>query len=73
MPTKQPRLSIILKPEQQGMIAALAKANSVSLAAMGSELIAHALDLYEDAALSAFAAKREKTTKKWISHEDAWK
>lgn len=72
MPTKNPRLNVVLsKIVMQGLTEIAAKEDK-SLSVVAQELIAEALDRHEDMLLSGLATRRERQTKKTISHDKAW-
>jgi predicted transcriptional regulator len=73
MPTKNPRLNVVLDPEIYANLSRIAKKKDASLSVVAKELIEDALDRHEDRALSRLAMKREEESTKTISHEDAWK
>lgn len=72
MSTHQPRIQVTLDSTMSKAIGALAAAESASLSATAARLIAEALELREDRALSELADARTKKTKKWLSHRDVW-
>ena len=67
------RLLVSLDKATLQEIADLAHYNNTSSSKIASQLIAASLELQEDKLFSNIADKRIKNTKKWISHEDAWK
>lgn len=73
MPTDNPRINVTLEPEYAGLIAMLAERDHISVSAKAKQLMLAALELEEDIYYSTLAEKREKQTKKWVSHKDAWK
>jgi predicted DNA-binding protein len=74
MPTKLPRLNVVLDPNAYKAIERLAKKGGSSLSLIARDLICDALEIYEDGFWAAEAAKRDKPGKnqKWISHKQAW-
>ncbi len=72
MTTTHPRIQVTLDAQINGLLSALAKRQQLSKSALAADLIREALELREDAALSALADTRLKQTKRWVSHEDAW-
>jgi hypothetical protein len=74
MPTKNPRINVVLEEPIYYNIARLAKRDGVSLSLKVRDLVKEALEIEEDIALSQFAEKREKTfeRKKTLSHDEVW-
>lgn len=73
MPTKNPRLNVVLNKTVLQMLAEIAAHEDKSLSVVAQELIAEAIDRHEDLWLSGLAMKREQKSKKTISHDKAWK
>ncbi|MEQ1663958.1 MAG: DUF6290 family protein [Bdellovibrionales bacterium] len=73
MPTKSPRLNVVLDPELLEMVERISKREDKSLSTVAKELIEDALEKHEDLLLSEIAAKRETASKKTIPHAKAWK
>lgn len=73
MPTQNPRINITLPEEFAGVIAKLVKRDDMSVSAKAKEMIMRALELDEDIYFSKLAEDVERRTKRWVSHEDAWK
>ena len=75
MPTRNPRLNIVLEPDTFGIIKRMAAKEKVSMSLKARELIKNALELCEDIALVAEADKRSASfnRKKVKSHDDIWK
>jgi predicted DNA-binding protein len=75
MPTKNPRVNIVIEPPLYGIMCDLATSGGVSLSTLARDLIREAIDLREDVALAALADKRMKTfdRKVALSHKDIWK
>jgi len=75
MPTKNPRVNIVVEPPLYSVMHDLAASEGVSMSTIARDLIREAIDLREDAALAAFADKRMKSfdRKAALSHEDVWK
>lgn len=61
MPTKAPRLNVVLEPPIYFAIVKLAKKEGISLSLKARDLIKSALDFYEDAYWAKQAETREKT------------
>lgn len=75
MPTKNPRVNIVVEPPLYSVLHDLAKCEGISMSTIARDLIREAIDLREDVALAAFADTRMKTfdRKVALSHEDVWK
>lgn len=73
MPTKNPRLNVVLTKVVLQMLTEIAAHEDKSLSVVAQELITEALDRHEDMLLSGLAMKREQKSKKTISHGKAWK
>jgi len=74
MPTKNPRVNIVVEPPLYKALNDLAVSEGISMSTIARDLIREALNLREDVALAAFADKRMKTFKRKValSHEDVW-
>lgn len=73
MATKNPRINITISNENLEQIKILVKKRKLSASKVIKSLIDDALELQEDLYFSKLADIRERETKKWVSHEDAWK
>ncbi|MEJ0063663.1 MAG: hypothetical protein WDO70_10835 [Alphaproteobacteria bacterium] len=73
MPTTNPRINLTLEPQWRSILAKIAAVEGKTIAGLTKELVLEALELREDIALSALAKAREATSKKLVSHEDAWR
>jgi len=75
MPTKYPRLNVVLERPTFRSVARLAARDGVSLSLKARELIHEALELYEDAYWVEQARAREKTFNRRtaLTHEQVWK
>jgi predicted DNA-binding protein len=73
MPTKNPRLNVVLSDEIFEMVEKIAKQEGKSMSVVAKELMEDALEKHEDMLLSEIAMKREAKSKKTISHAKAWK
>ena len=75
MPTKNPRLNIVLEPDLFSIIKKIADKEKVSMSLKARELIKNALEIYEDILLVSAADRRSTSfnRKKAKSHEDIWK
>jgi predicted DNA-binding protein len=74
MPTKNPRINVVLDPPLFKNVQFLAEKDGVSLSTKVRDLIKDAVEIQEDICLADVAEKRERTldTKKALSHEDTW-
>ena len=74
MPTKNPRINVVLEKPLYDSIKCLAKKDGVSLSLKARDLIKEALEIQEDVALSHFAEKRERTFRKTkvLKHSEVW-
>ncbi len=75
MPTKNPRVNIVVEPPLYSVMHDLAISEGVSMSTIARDLIREAIDLREDVALAALADIRMKTfnRKVALSHKDVWK
>jgi len=73
VPTKNPRLNVVLDQELYALIEKLSKKEDKSMSVIAKELIADALEKHEDLLLSEMAMKRESQSSKTVSHDNAWK
>ena len=67
------RLLVSLDEKTFNDIQELANANNESSSKIANALIKSSLELQEDMMFSKLADERINNTKKWVSHEDAWK
>ncbi len=72
MPTKNPRLNVVLDESLYRIIENIAKKEGKSMSVVAKELLEDAIEKHEDLILSQMAMDREAKSKKSISHEDAW-
>lgn len=74
MPTKNPRINVVLEESLYNMIEELAERDGVSLSLKVRDLVKEAMEIKEDVALSAFAEKRGKTFRKSkaLKHDEVW-
>jgi predicted DNA-binding protein len=74
MPTKNPRINVVLDPPLYQNVRFLAKKDGVSLSTKLRDLVKEALDVQEDLFLATFAEKREKSFKESAAHrhEEVW-
>jgi hypothetical protein len=75
MPTKNPRVNIVVEPPLYSVMQDIATSEGVSMSTIARDLIREAIELREDVALADFADRRMKTLdrKKALSHDDVWK
>jgi predicted DNA-binding protein len=74
MPSKNPRINVVLDENLYKNIQLLAESDGVSLSATVKDLIKEALEIQEDLYLAAFAEEREKTWDKSTvrTHDEVW-
>jgi hypothetical protein len=74
MPTKNPRVNVVLEEPLYDGLRRWAERDKVSLSLKVRDLVKEALESQEDRALAIFADEREKSfdQKKALSHEQVW-
>jgi metal-responsive CopG/Arc/MetJ family transcriptional regulator len=74
MPTKNPRVNVVLEKPLYSNVERLAKRDGVSLSLKVRDLVREALEMDEDIALADFADSREKSfsRRKSLKHDEAW-
>lgn len=74
MPTKQPRLNVVLERPVLRSVKQLAKRDGISLSLKARDLIREALELHEDAYWAEEAHRRAQTfdRKQALTHEQVW-
>ena len=74
MPSKNPRINIVVDPPVYEQIEQLAERRGVSLSMVARDLIREALVMEEDVALARLAGEREETLREdtALSHEEVW-
>ena len=74
MPTKNPRLNVVLDPSIYTSLDKLAHKEGISLSLAARDLIKEGLEIHADMHWQEVARKREKpfSYKKSLSHEDVW-
>ena len=74
MPTKNPRINVVLDPEIYSILNKLAQSQGISLSLFSRDLIKEALEIREDIYWQKQAQKRETTLsqRKTLSHKDVW-
>ena len=75
MPTKNPRLNVVLDPSLYKSLYKLAHQEGISLSLAARDLIKEGLEIHEDMYWQEVAREREKTFsyEKSLSHKDVWK
>lgn len=74
MPTKNPRVNVVLEKPLYDSVRRLAEKEDVSLSLKIRDLVREALEAEEDAALAHFAEEREKGFKRSraLTHKQVW-
>lgn len=74
MPSKNPRINIVVDPLLYELIEQRAERQGVSMSLVTRDLIKVALEMEEDVALGQLAEEREATFReeKALSHDDVW-
>jgi len=74
MPTKNPRVNIVVEQPLYTVMQDLAASEGISMSTLARDLIREAIDIREDVALAGLADSRMKTfnRKKALSHKDVW-
>ena len=74
MPSKNPRVNVVLNDRLFRNVQFLAEREGVSLSTKVRDLVKEALEIQEDLYLASFAETREGTFKKpaALSHEETW-
>ena len=74
MPTKNPRINVVLEKPLFHTVERLATRDGVSLSLKVRDLVKEALEIEEDIALSTFGEKRERTFTKTraLKHHEVW-
>ena len=74
MPTKNPRIHVVLEKPLYESVRRLAEQEDVSLSLKVRDLVKKALETEEDAVLRDFAEEREKTFQrsKGLTHKQVW-
>ena len=74
MPTKNPRINVVLEKPLYETVRRLAEKEDVSLSLKIRDLVRAALEAEEDAALAQFAEEREKSFKRTraLTHKQVW-
>jgi hypothetical protein len=74
MPTKNPRVNVVLEKPLYRTVEHLAERDGLSLSLKVRDLIKEALEIEEDIALGTFAEHRAKTFRKSsaLKHDEVW-
>ena len=74
MPTKNPRINVVLDNDLYHKVQVLAEKDGVSLSTKVRDLLKEATEVQEDFFLADFASERERTWKdsKTLSHDETW-
>lgn len=74
MPTKNPRINVVLENPLYERVKLLADQDGVSLSTKVRDILREALDIIEDLQLTGFAEVREASWKDQdaLSHEEVW-
>ena len=74
MPSKNPRVNVVLEKPLYSNIERLAKRDGVSLSLKVRDLVKEALEIEEDIVLAHVAEAREKifNRKKALKHDEVW-
>ena len=74
MPTKNPRVNVVLEKPLYANVGRLAKRDGVSMSLKVRDLLKEALEMEEDIALARFTETREQSfsRKKSLKHDEVW-
>ena len=74
MPTKNPRLNVVLESTLHKALATIAAREGISLSLLARDLLKESLEMREDIYWNEAAQEREKTfsPKKALSHKEMW-
>ena len=75
MPTKNPRINVMLEPHIYGLLNKLAQSRGISVSLFSRDLIKEALEIREDLYWQEQARERDKTfsKRKSLSHKEIWR
>ena len=75
MPTKNPRVNVVLERPLYDALGRLARREGSSLSTKARDLIRGALETYEDLALAKVAEERERTLVRSaaLTHDEVWR
>lgn len=74
MPTKNPRINVVLEKPLYEAIRRIAKKEGISISLKARDLLREALEIHEDRILESIASEREKTfrRKNALTHDEIW-
>ena len=74
MPTKNPRVNVVLEPPLFEKVKFLAERDGVSLSTKVRDLVRETVEVHEDLFLADLAEKRDKSFKKTraLTHDEVW-
>jgi hypothetical protein len=74
MPTKNPRVNVVLEKGLYSIIHEMAANEGISMSLIMRDMVKEALEIREDMALAKIADQREQTfdPEKALSHDDVW-
>ncbi len=74
MPTKNPRINVVIERSLYSLVHEIAKKQGVSMSTVIRDLVKEGLELHEDIALAQLAESREKTfdKSKALKHKEVW-
>ncbi len=74
MPTKNPRVNVVLERPLYEALRRLARRDGASLSLKARDLLRDALEVYEDRVLDRIAEERERTfdPSRALSHSEVW-
>lgn len=75
MPTKNPRVNVVLERPLYEALGRIARREGSSLSTKARDLLRDALDTYEDLELAKIAKERELTLERsmGLTHEEVWR
>lgn len=75
MPTRNPRVNVVLEPPLHEAVQRLARRDGISVSAKIRDLVLEALEAEEDVALARLAKERAGTftVERALSHKQVWK
>jgi hypothetical protein len=74
MPTKNPRINVVLERPLYDAIRKIAKKEGISISLKARDLLREALEIYEDNILESIASERERTfnRRNTLTGDDVW-
>ena len=75
MPTKNPRVNVVLEPPLYDALGRLARRDGASLSTVARDLMRQALETHEDLGLASIAEERERSLVRSaaLTHEAVWR